>query len=555
MAQHIIDDLKSVIALFKSRGDVPLDLQATYANSMAKQLSTIASLSTSDAKTIIDVLKKSPYGETATPRLLSIIDNKLQSSSISKGAKARKKSGANTTQFLHKWWNYLSRSDWALINDPRKTFDHKTRRAVFRSNRLGCSHPDEQTMKWLLATLLIVHYDELPSNSDIFKKLAELKHTFACERTAYALEITYIYPDDPDLLDEAVYQHAYDEDDPPITVELHGVSTVADRVALRKNSALLMGNGIKNDDRPDCITISSTGKITRLLAPIKHEQPSLQELQALQSHAAQVAKADADDMPKTEPERKLYANYKADLWKLRARASGVLASLKVDMSDVIKEEPPSPRIIAPPSPRIIAPGLSTMIDADGALCITSRTLGAETTAEPVPIKSEAGTSAVIPPAEAATAPTFDDLDPYAQAAIAALNARNKKQLNDKKLQAAEKKKLNLGKVMKCAMKRADKAVKPEKAVKPDKAAKLEAVTVSKKNIMNAMPSAKSGGAPVLYNGGVVYTIHKLRKFRGLRERSDRYTETSACWGKTRTMKEAWSLVISAIDKHQHAKKK
>ena len=99
-------------------------------------------------------------------------------------------------------------------------------------------------------------------------------------------------------------------------------------------------------------------------------------------------------------------------------------------------------------------------------------------------------------------------------------------------------------------------LKAEKSGKLKVCAKLEPVDVDKAHIMKAMPSAANSTqhvAPVTYNGGVVYTILKQKKFRALRVKGDRYTETSATWGTHRSQKDAWSHVIKAIDKHQLGK--
>ena len=68
---------------------------------------------------------------------------------------------------------------------------------VERANSIGCTHPSEQSLKWMMALLLVVHYDELPSYRTIYDKLQELKQTVIAERKPWAFEFIVEFPDDP----------------------------------------------------------------------------------------------------------------------------------------------------------------------------------------------------------------------------------------------------------------------------------------------------------------------------------------------------------------------
>ena len=98
--------------------------------------------------------------------------------------------------------------------------------------------------------------------------------------------------------------------------------------------------------------------------------------------------------------------------------------------------------------------------------------------------------------------------------------------------------------------------RPACSAKSELKVKREApIEVANKNITKAMPKDDATTKPIWYNGGIVYTVHKSKKFRALRVRGDNYTESSASWGKSRTKSEAWSIVIRAIDKHAKGKAK
>ena len=55
------------------------------------------------------------------------------------------------------------------------------------------------------------------------------------------------------------------------------------------------------------------------------------------------------------------------------------------------------------------------------------------------------------------------------------------------------------------------------------------------------------------SGGIVYTDQMHQKFRGLKIKGGKNTETSRAWGTKRTKSEAWEVVTEAFTKH--AKKK
>jgi hypothetical protein len=591
-SKTIVQELQNTRDLLASRASYGDDdaLKASYANSMAKQLSNLASLSSTEGKLIIDELKVSPYGEETTRRLLAIIDDKLQSSNKcnAHGARKRKHAGSNTCQFLHKCWHFFTQQDWDFFRDPKKSFDQKMSKACFRFNRLGLCHPDEQALRWLLALLLIAHYEALPSNKEIFKKLNELKLAFASERTTYSLEEIHIYPDTPSELTKEAYAHAYDTNDPPIIVDLHGVRSVADRVALRSNSALLHEKEEKKAattagssgwrslkaetaGSSDCISIAANGTRINSLRNMKSEEspdkfdaspgemprndmPNSNNPDECKLYTSYINSRAHDDLPKTEAEQLLYANYKSELWKLRARSASMLLS---SPGARVKVEP---EIVPRSLPQL---GLTATLEDDGSLMIEPRALCRsfmQDGSRRIPIKAteaKAEAAEAEPPTE--RVPTFKDLDPHSQAAINALNGRNLKKNKDPEQKHAIAKEF---KGKKGAAQKAQKELMKRPAAKKEvmkrpaatKEVKREPLDVDKTQIKKAMPKDDATSQPVLYNGGIVYTVHKAQKFRALRVRGDAYTESSACWGKTRTKSEAWSTVIRAIDKHARSKK-
>jgi hypothetical protein len=114
----------------------------------------------------------------------------------------------------------------------------KTTTLVERGLTVGCLDPDEQTFKWALATLLLVHYDELPSPHQVYTKLQDLKASYASERQLFLHEHLPSFPEDATNLPEHIYNAAYTADAPPVKVVLQGINTVADAIPLRKQQVI-----------------------------------------------------------------------------------------------------------------------------------------------------------------------------------------------------------------------------------------------------------------------------------------------------------------------------
>ena len=175
------------------------------------------------------------YGPAETARITNAIDARLQSSAASsaKGVKY-------VPQHLHYPFNYMTQQADAVFNDPKKSLAAKMTRACERSNLLGVTNPDEQTFKWMLALLLLTHYDELPDAQQIYEKLQDLKACFEAERKDYPHQHMTDYPEKPCELPKEMFDFAYGDDGQPVSKELPGINMVAEKcVPLRSNSKLL----------------------------------------------------------------------------------------------------------------------------------------------------------------------------------------------------------------------------------------------------------------------------------------------------------------------------
>ena len=296
---------------------------------------------------------------------------------------------------------------------------------------------------------------------------------------------------------------------------------VGNRIHLRKNSKLLK--------EPASADQAAKAVVDRSKAHL----PIGEGPQASPSNAGHVPSASQAAMTFTDPEEiALHAKFQADLWKLRAVKQGVLATS------------PAPN---PASQQLPQAGmLSLKRDPDGTIMLKQEP------ESPAQAESDVANSAGHKPEDESTVQAHDDtkLDPFAEAAIVALQARNKKK---KAVQKEKKKKEAAQKKAEAAEKKKAEAAEKQANAKKKNEGKGNMPDIKKKPAMPADTKDGSNPAPVPFLSGIIYTDLKRHKFRGLKVKGDRYTEASSTWGSKRTKPEAWKFVIDAITKH--AKKK
>ncbi len=172
MALHCIREVASVKHFFHGRVAVgshgnEASLQKGFADSLISMMNATKAFGAAEGSQLMESLAESPYGEIETARIVSVIDAKMAhvSSRVSQSATAAK---SGSKQLLQNWASYLSVSDWQIIQDPDKSWTSKQTLIVDRGMRLGCTDPDEQTLKWALATLMSAHYKDLPPPKAIY---------------------------------------------------------------------------------------------------------------------------------------------------------------------------------------------------------------------------------------------------------------------------------------------------------------------------------------------------------------------------------------------------
>ena len=596
MSHAILNEVASVKSFFLSRSsDAGNDaLAKNFSNALIQQINSCLSLPTVDATLLIDALKDSPYGDVNLKRIIASIDSKVLANSA-----ASKVATASKDQTLKFWWYFCTQGDWDCFKDTKMPFHAKLTKLVERANLLGCTNPDQQAVKWMLSMVLMCHYGDVPAPKEIYEKLQELKHVIVCERKPYPLQQLTEFPDTPAELPEDIFAYAY-SDEKPIAMEMAGINSVAEKmIPLRSNHKLLRQSppaksSGKQPATQSVVTIDAgEAKVSDVeMTPISCDMP----------------------IPGDHVEEQMYASYKSELWRHRAHKQGLLlgSMARSSMDTVAPPFGGQPPLGTPGSACFPCPvpakwqqnSMGHYERGPAPIKEESQGLPAWGLTAAVPCKQEVPEllmkprmygkqydPALLPNTKSETAPTgngidcclasdgtlvlgqplkdeleaddgSESLDEYARAAIEALgkrNVRKKTEAAEKAaLKAAEKKALK-DKTKPAAPKVA--AVMKKPAMKSDrvKAEHVQQVAkeVSQADILKAMPKDKAAGNPdpVLYRGGVVYTLQPKKMFRALKVKGDKWTEKSAGWGKTKTKKEAWKACIDAIDDHvKNAKK-
>ena len=237
--QAILQELEGVKAYMASRPQTPGasdSVAKSFAASMLKMISVCNFISPHDAAKLSSALSdSSPYNESDTKKIRDVIDKKVGDMSIAKSQ--HKSSGNQQSQLLEHWCNYLTQTDWDILNDSRQHFSAKMTRFMERANLLGVGVFDEKTYKWMLAVLLAVQYKETPDAHFIYAKLQELKQAKEAETKYYPHTVLSKYPEFPSELDSIMFAYAYpDAADKPVSVKLPGLQAIANRIPLRSNS-------------------------------------------------------------------------------------------------------------------------------------------------------------------------------------------------------------------------------------------------------------------------------------------------------------------------------
>ena len=512
--QTILEEIQSVKSFTSNRAGVSEKVINGLVSSIIKQIHGLKTIGPQDATLLSDALKDSPYGEAGTATINASID-----AALSKTISTAVPSPNESKQFFKTWWSACTPTDWRTFRS-NVPWSAKLTCLVERANSIGCTDPDEQCFKWMLAMLLCACYSELPSPRERYNKLQELKKCADTEKKSYPYDHLLIYPPNINDLPQHMWQHAYAAE-APLVVELPGVNLVADRIPLRSNAKLL-----KDSPSADQAARAVVGN-SHAHIPKGHDIPALAASSNAGQHvAANVPQAASQGivLNDNDPEEvALHAKFQADLWKIRATKLGLLGT----SPPKTKQEP-----------------LTIKKEADGSFVVGQTCTGEPGAADHTGhigykpknnnLDQAVGVEVDLHGDQDKVAGDQDKaaghesaLDPFSQAALKALQKRN-----------AQKRKNSAGK--KHGLKK-----------KPASAVVCEVAHAGKSSTASMPPDTPDGSnpSPVPYLKGVIYTEQNHKKFRALKIKGDKNTESSSTWGTKRTKDEAWGIVTRAIRSH------
>ena len=151
---------------------------------------------------MLEALKGSAYAESDKKRIIASLEAKIRTPHQVKIA------GAMKEQFLTHPWAVCTDKDWEVFNNPKASFHVKMTKLVERLNLIGCNNPAEQTLRWMLAMLLMSHYQEPLKPQEVYEKLQDLKAVVACEKKPFPFQHIITFPDKITDLPEEVIKYA-----------------------------------------------------------------------------------------------------------------------------------------------------------------------------------------------------------------------------------------------------------------------------------------------------------------------------------------------------------
>ena len=202
--------------------------------------------SANDISNIMSELNESPCGDSRTASIIECLEKCMMDVNEDYEPMAED-DGTSGKSKLTTWWNYFTESDWKAFASNGKSWWAITELAVHRARSFGCCNPNEISVKWLMALLLVIHYKRSSMSSPLhkYRLFSDLKALFdSASKCGHSITTQLSeYPRDPSELPSEM-QACY-LDDPAVNKDKHpditSVPKIAKIIPTRKTSALLKG--------------------------------------------------------------------------------------------------------------------------------------------------------------------------------------------------------------------------------------------------------------------------------------------------------------------------
>ena len=544
MTQAIVNEICSVKKFFDARppGCSSVVLQKTMAESVLAMIDHSRTFGCADGIAVEEALKDADQAFGAhLERIRSGVEAKLTNyASSTKGLHIISSKDKQNLKFC---WNLCTASDWRVLCNLNKSWVAKQTCLIERVLSVGLRNPDEHTIGWMMALLLLVSYNEMPSPRLCYDKLQDFKQDFEVEsKKPWPLEFLSQYPEEPIDLPKNIFDRAFpNTDDPPVKVDFQGyMKSIFQVIPLRCTSKLLKPNATHPN-------IASLFRECRSCLPTCGEVPNATDGASSQvgvaikaEHAGAVTKKEPSclEPPKAQEHRAQTDTRPSDTTKVlvvQRDASGKLTLVQSDSTTVPNTSPPCPSKHSVPRLEDLDPYAKAAIDA---LSARNEKKNEEGKKKKKKLTAETATATLAKKADAAAEKdTAKEAKKTAQAKTKAKGARAAKKTKGE--QGAAKK--TKAKKTKAAKQTTGKAERRTRKV----------IEIPRSKILSAMPTLPKNGdnpPPVNYRGGVIYTSLTCKRFRALIKRGDKYSEVKpAPWKKPKPTQEAWKAVVRRID--------
>ena len=238
-AQQVIVELKQVQKYLGSQrtllGEAAMQQQADV---WAMKLQHTV-ISAHEAVDVVNEIKTGPWNESQQKDLGMAVNTSVLANSAADRVR-------RANQDLNDFTKYLSAGDLKVLADPNVPSQRKLEQVACRMRRLGLHLPSELTVRHIFAVSLKAGLQCQKDPTSLSTTMRELKRILkvACKNAPRSKEHVVKYPSSPEELPRWLFQEAYDENDPPQSIDISTaeVAGQAAAVALRKNSKLLPQN-------------------------------------------------------------------------------------------------------------------------------------------------------------------------------------------------------------------------------------------------------------------------------------------------------------------------
>ena len=237
--EDVLKELNDFALLLPSRPEKkkPMMLEKLAANVCAK-LDQFQSFSAAHALKLHECLEACNFPDDFSEQVANKSDELLACGSQAMQA------GQVTSlkpQKLSSIANYLTSSEWAMLQDSDVCWWSKQRMLVERLKKLGIKSMAEITCRWVLA-LLYCTLPSLPEAHAVYQQVQELKGCFStCPGPSDDRPYIVNFPDDPQKLPAELLEKAYPQEQPKY-VHVEKLAHVARSLTLRSSSKKLAAN-------------------------------------------------------------------------------------------------------------------------------------------------------------------------------------------------------------------------------------------------------------------------------------------------------------------------